>query len=504
MSATRMTPQEALRTLDESARTDKFNILDFLERNFMLEGSNFLVKRPIRFEPWQREHILEPVFKKVDGKRRWDTFLVGIGKKNGKSTLASCIATYALLLDDANPEVYSAAGDKDQARIIFNFTKRAFERSAGLRPLVKIYKDAIERIDGSGVYRALARDSSGSHGLNPSCVIWDELWNQPDYDLWEALTHSPARENPFHFIVTYAGYQARSGNLLWDLYSRGLRGEDPNMYMFWRSGDDANLASWITREYLERQRRRLPYHIYRRLHENDWSTAEATKVFRIPQECWEGAFEDRDSGGAISGNAYCAGIDLAKVRDSTAWAVLRVDTTPYRLVDCGKLPHIDYTHQVEMLAAILNRFGNPKASVDASGAGTAVIELMRGNGLNVKEFKFTSESKARIVTDLAIGFEQRKLVLPSSGRTLDESRAVHDLEAELFNFAPTVLRSGTIRYEAGSGYHDDLVMALCLAYSTASRVPSKLFIPVIIELGAPGRCGDPEDDKFTWYPIPRR
>ena len=105
----------------------------------------------------------------------------------------------------------------------------------GLGSLVKIYKDAIERVDGNGAYRVLASDSSSAHGGNATCVIWDELWNQPSYDLWEALTHSPARENPFHFIVTYAGYQARSGNLLWDLYSRGMAGEDPKQYTFWRS-----------------------------------------------------------------------------------------------------------------------------------------------------------------------------------------------------------------------------------------------------------------------------
>src|ERR1700676_2149486 len=258
MSATRMTPQEALRTLNESARIGKINILDFLERNFMLEGSNFLVKKPIRFEPWQKEHVLNPVFTKVDGKRRWDTFLIGIAKKNGKSTVAAGVATYALLLDDPNPEVYSAAGDKDQARIIFDATKKTFERSVGLRSLVKIHKDVIERVDGNGIYRVLASDSSGTHGLNASCVIWDELWNQPSYALWEALTHSPARENPFHFVVTYAGHQARSGNLLWDLYSRGIRGDDPKMYTFWRSGEDANPASWVTPEYRAQQRLRLP------------------------------------------------------------------------------------------------------------------------------------------------------------------------------------------------------------------------------------------------------
>ena len=222
-------------------------------------------------------------------------------------------------------------------------------------------------------------------------------------------------------------------------------------------------------------------------------------MFSIPQECWHGAFEEFDT--ICPGNAYCVGIDLAKLHDFTAWAIVRKDVTPFRLVDFGKLPHIDYTVQVEMLAAKLKRFGNPKALVDAGAAGTAVIELMRQKGLDVDEFTFTNESKARIVTDLVLGFEQRKLVLPSSGRTPDERRAVLDLQAELLNFEPALLRSNVVRYEAASGYHDDLVMALCLAYARASRVPRKLFVPQIIELGSPGRCGDPEDDKFTWYRI---
>jgi phage terminase large subunit-like protein len=295
----------------------------FLEHNCIPEGGN---RKSIHFEPWQVEHVLVPVVTKVNRQRRYDTYLIGLPKKNGKSTLGACVAVYGLLLDDPNPEVYSAAGDKDQARIIFNFTKKLFERSVGLRPLVKIHKDVIERVDGNGFYRVLASDSTGSHGLNPSCVVWDELWNQPSYDLWEALTHSPARESPFHFIVTYAGYQARNGNLLWDLYSRGIAGTDPKMYTFWTSGDDANLASWVTPEYLARQRLRFPEHMYRRLHANDWSTAETAKVFRLTQQVWQGAFEDFGPG-----NAYCAGIDLAKVRDFTAWAIIRRDVKPFRL-----------------------------------------------------------------------------------------------------------------------------------------------------------------------------
>jgi hypothetical protein len=41
----------------------------------------------------------------------------------------------------------------------------------------------------------------------------------------------------------------------------------------------------------------------------------------------------------------------------------------------------------------------------------------------------------------------------------------HLVEVELFNFEPAVLPSGTLRYQAAGAYHDDIVMALCLAWS---------------------------------------
>ena len=106
-----MTPREALQALNASARADNFNALAFLERNFILQDTN----KPIRFEPWQVEQVLVPVFRKVNRQRRYDTYLIRLPKKNGKSTVAACVGVYALLLDDPNPEVYSTARDKDQA-----------------------------------------------------------------------------------------------------------------------------------------------------------------------------------------------------------------------------------------------------------------------------------------------------------------------------------------------------------------------------------------------------
>jgi hypothetical protein len=176
---------------------------------------------------------------------------------------------------------------------------------------------------------------------------------------------------------------------------------------------------------------------------------------------------------------------LAKYRDFSAIVVIRTDCDPYRVVDFAKLPHIDYSAQVPILSAKIGRFTcptRPKVLVDLGAAGPAVAELLRAAGVELTEFKFTSESKQKIVTDLVVAFEQRKIVLPVCGRTLEESRAIADLEKELFHFEPEVLKSGNIRYQASGGYFDDLVIALCLSFAGASEKPRKLFMPFVMDV----------------------
>jgi hypothetical protein len=494
----RMNPIEQLQMLNRASLSGTLDVIGFLEQNFYLPG-NWFTHTPIKFEPWQRDNIINPVLQKDStGRRKWNVFLNGMGKKNGKSTLSAALVMYSLLLDDPNPEVYSAAGDLDQARVIFRATAKAFERSP-LRHLVRIGRDTIERVDNGGFYQAIPADASGSHGRNASATYWDELWNQPSYDLWEALTLSPTRKDAFAFVTTYAGFVARPGNLLYDLYSTGKRGDDPRMHFYWVDGDDANPASWITPEYLAQQRRRLPTHIYNRLHRNEWSLADDAHVFHLHPDSWQGLFQD-----PVPGSRYAIGVDLAKYKDFSAVVVLRTDIVPHRVVDLMKLPHVDYTVQAEMIAAKVKSFEVPnraKVLVDLGAAGPAVAELLRKAGLEIEEFRFTNESKAKIVTDLVVAFEQRKIILPQTGRTLEENRVIADLEKELFHFEPTVLKSGNIRYEASGGYFDDLVIALCLAYAAAIQPPPldlanfNIFIPYRAEPEPDAPQPTPEEQR---------
>lgn len=374
----------------------KKDIVVFLQEQYILENG-----KPIVLEEFQKK-ILRDIFqtKNKNGFRKYNLALLGMCKKNGKSTIASGVALYMLFADVPNAEVYSVAGDKDQAKIIFQMTKKAIERNPILFDSVKIYKDEIIVPSTNSIYKVLSADAPTAHGLNPSCVIFDELWNQPSRDLYDALTQSPVREEPLTFIVTYAGTDQTS--LLFELYQTGMRKQDPKMYFFW---SEKNLAKWITREYLEQQRMRLPAGVYQRLHENKWVEGQNAFITRAEVE----ACKDYTLKPQLSGKEnvkYYLAVDLGLVRDRTVLTICHKDSK-------DNLIYLDYikTYQGSKQSPVLiadiendiiwanQNFNIRKTILDIWQMKNSAQKLKRA-GIRIEEFTFTSSTIQKLSQNL--------------------------------------------------------------------------------------------------------
>ena len=97
-------------------------------------------------EPWQRDEVIRPLFgwKRPDGTRRYRVAWVEIPRKNGKSALASGLALYLLMADgEPGAQVFSAAGDREQAAIVFSAAKGMVEASPALSKRCEPYKRSI-------------------------------------------------------------------------------------------------------------------------------------------------------------------------------------------------------------------------------------------------------------------------------------------------------------------------------------------------------------------------
>jgi phage terminase large subunit-like protein len=137
-------------------------------------------------------------------------FLAGKGMvPTHNSTLAAGVGLYLLIADDEmGPEVYSAATDIEQARIVHGEAVRMVRASYALQTELTIHettKNILFRRR-QGFYRAVSSESENKEGLNASGIIIDELHAWRGRKLWDVLRYSGrARKQPLIFVITTAG-----------------------------------------------------------------------------------------------------------------------------------------------------------------------------------------------------------------------------------------------------------------------------------------------------------
>jgi phage terminase large subunit-like protein len=99
--------------------TDGHRVIRFIEA-FCRNVNGPFAGQLIRLRPWQKDLILELYRLDSTGRRVYRRGLWGLARKNGKTMIGACLALYHLLADnEMGAEVYSVAGDRDQARICF-------------------------------------------------------------------------------------------------------------------------------------------------------------------------------------------------------------------------------------------------------------------------------------------------------------------------------------------------------------------------------------------------
>jgi len=270
---------------DPFGRDYKNDIIRYLEDQYYIIET----KNPVVLENWQKIRIFEPLFRLNDeGLRRYSLAVIGLPKKNSKSTMASMVANYFLFQDEPYGEIILTANSREQSSwIIFDKLKKSLQMNQKQLEEVNIFEDVIEVKKTGTIARVIAPNYKTGSGTNPNLVIWDELWAMEldrDRKFWDELTTVPTRKNPLSLIVSYAGFDEDS--LLYELYKKGLAKADEEMFFIW---SHRNLASWVTKKYLSGQRERLRPNAYLRLHENRWTSSESAFV---SPEMWDACVDD--------------------------------------------------------------------------------------------------------------------------------------------------------------------------------------------------------------------
>jgi len=318
-------------------------VVIFFEEILVLSQGDFHNK-PFLLEDWQKK-FLRTVFgwkKKSNGKRRFRKSFLGIPKKNGKSTLCAGLANYLLVADgEYGAEIYSAATERGQAKIVFDEAARM----VALSSLKSIVKHTVGRLifpEMQSKYETISRESKSKHGLNIHGLIFDELHALKDAELYEFMTHGSgyARSQPLHTTITTAGHDRTS--VCYDEYCHAKKvikdeKKDEQLFaMIFEAGKDddwknpevwkkanPNMGVTFDAQNIEddaKQAIENPRHEnnFKRLNLNIW-TSQLTRW--LQREKWDSCAGKVSDGSLLNQTCY-GGLDLSTVIDITAFSLI--------------------------------------------------------------------------------------------------------------------------------------------------------------------------------------
>jgi phage terminase large subunit-like protein len=269
-----------------------------------------LAGQSVVLERWAIDNIIRPIFGTVDrdGRRQYTEALIGLPRKHAKSLIAASVCLYGLFIEaiwEHGAEIYSLAGDKDQARAVFDTAKWMVEKDPFLDAYAKTYKDVIYVPQLESEFRVLSSESRYQHSLNPHFAIVDELHVHETTDQLEAMTSGQgAREEPLTLIITTAGKKRRGP--LWDMLQKP---PSATQYRYWVGAGEndpighkstwrkATKATWIPMRYLQSEYDKLGSAAFEAYHLNRFPmTGGASRAFRMDEwaKCEKRARVDRE------------------------------------------------------------------------------------------------------------------------------------------------------------------------------------------------------------------
>lgn len=306
--------------------------------------------QPFKLWPFQKQIIQTILARDPATKRRLRSeVVVGIPRKNAKTTLIAALGIALLVLDGEPGNLIAvAAKTRGQAGLLLQAAKRLVRGSKiGQTPLtnfIEVRKDFLYFPETDSYLRAIAAEAQGQHGLNPGAFIVDEghAALETDRELYDTLLSAQgARRDPLGVVITTGG--PRPAGPMYDLYRYGKEVEaglrnDPRFAMIWYEPSDPNcditdvrewyrscpaLGAFVEEDYYRQKVKavldgKAPEFMFRRLHLNQWtSAAERWLPWSAVQKCG-GPVEIPD------GAEVFLAIDAALSRDTFAVSMVYV------------------------------------------------------------------------------------------------------------------------------------------------------------------------------------
>jgi len=317
-------------------------VIEFVE-TYCTHVKGALGGQPLRLEPWQKAVFANLYgWKHPDGTRRYREAFVFVPRGNSKTTMAAAIVMIHLYMDtEHGAELYSAAAERDQARLCFDIVSGMIRNQPELEAETKLFRYSV--VVGDKSYKALSAQAGSKHGFSPQLVVNDELHAHRTPELTEVLmTGTLKRRQPLTVHLTTSDYE-REGSICNEKHEYAGKVRDgiiddpaflPVIYEASREDDWTSPDMWrkanpnyevsVPHEYLARECQRARddptyENTFKRLHLNI-RTEQLDRL--LPVEQWDAC---RGTVPDVVGQPCWCGLDIGATSDFTAFvAVFRV------------------------------------------------------------------------------------------------------------------------------------------------------------------------------------
>jgi hypothetical protein len=356
------------------------------------------------------------------------------------------------------PGVYLYVGpEKSQAKNIiwkdpqglFKFLPSELIKKKNEVELTVYFKQTVPKTPGSVFYIEGADNIDRMRGLKPRGIILDE-YAQIKAELWTEVLF-PAINQSGGWVIFIGTFKGK--NHFYDLFTK---------YWDWEKQqpiEDANYRCFFlpysknpffTPEQEAAARQTMPPAQF----DQEYGCiplSGVSNVFPSLTDLMTGSLEEPNPT-----HFYSMGIDLASKQDYTAVSI--IDRNTHHLVYQERWQG-DWEPTMQKLLSLKNRYNKAHVTIDSTGVGDPISEALKRRGMGqggLEDFKFSNQSKDRLIRKLGLFFSEKKIVLPPQPQ-------IENLAFELEQFTYEILPSGKIRYSAPAGKHDDEVYSLALA-----------------------------------------
>lgn len=202
------------------------NVIRFFEK-FVRHNKGKLAPQCITLSLWQKA-MLSVIFGIVDenGIRVFREVFVVVGRKCGKTLLASGVMTYEAYVDgEFGSEIYCVAPKLDQSDLVysaFDFTK---DHTPAFAQMTKKRKNDLYIQKTNTSIKKIAFNEKKADGYNPQLTVGDEMSSWPaarglkQYEVM--VSGTGAREQPITLSISSAGYV--NDGIYDELFKRGTK-----------------------------------------------------------------------------------------------------------------------------------------------------------------------------------------------------------------------------------------------------------------------------------------